>query len=147
MLASDIPERFPIPWANDADPSYIRQVPVAPPVEVGAACLELGFPPVNFEPVSTGGVPPFGQDINGVLNQISGWSRWVAAGAPTSYNSTFSTAVGGYPEGAYLASSVRLGTWWLSLVDDNTTDPDAGGANWLQITAQTADRSLYFGCF
>lgn len=145
MKAIDIPERFTIPWANDADPANIRQVPVAPPVELGAASIELGFPPLNFIPVSVGGIPPFGQDMNGVMNQISAWSRWVAAGAPTSYDATYATLIGGYPQGALLSAAALGGTWWLSLVDDNTTNPDTGGAGWMQIRQPTPDVLLFFG--
>lgn len=130
MQAADIPSRFPIPFGNSADPSNIHDVPETPSVTPGAASLELGFPPPNFLPVGAGGIPPFGNDVNGMFRQITQWSQWQAAGGSVTYDASFATSIGGYPAGAILSSAAVLGYFWLCLVDDNTTDPDAGGANW-----------------
>jgi hypothetical protein len=75
-------------------------------------------------------VPPFGQDMNGILNQISAWAQWDKAGGPVGYDATFSTAVGGYPAGAIISAAI-LGNFWFNTVDNNTTNPDTGGANWI----------------
>jgi hypothetical protein len=134
MKLSDLPTRFNIPFANSAGGGYVRTVPQDSQVGIqnGAASLTTGFPPLNFLPVGAGGVPPFGQDMNGILKQITLWNRWQAAGGLATYSSDFSTAVGGYPKNAVLmaASEAHL---WLNLVDDNTTNPDSGGANWLPL--------------
>lgn len=132
MLASDIPARFNIPFADAAGPGYIRPVPQASQIgiEDGAASLTDGFPPDTFTPVTAGGVPPFGQDFNGLLYQITAWNQWQAAGGPVRWDSTFSTAIGGYPQGATVMSAAVVGLFWLSLVDNNTSNPDTGGANW-----------------
>lgn len=134
MKIADIPARFNVPFANSAGGGYVRTIPEASQVGIqnGAASLETGFPPLNWLPVGAGGVPPFGQDMNGIIKQITQWSRWQGAGNATPYNSAFSTAVGGYPLGAIL-SSPTAGVLWLSTVDDNTSDPDAGGAGWTKI--------------
>lgn len=132
MLAADLPDRFPIPFADAAGPSYIRPIPEASQIgiEDGAASLTDGFPPDTFTPVTAGGVPPFGQDFNGLLNQITAWNRWQAMGGPVKYDGTFQTAIGGYPQGAVIMSASTVGLFWLSLVDNNTSNPDTGGANW-----------------
>ncbi len=126
MLRSAIPTRFQKAWAVNAAGAYIRTVPVTSQIGIqdGAASFETGFVPDNFTPVAGGGVPPFGQDFNGVFNEVTAWDQWYQAGAPISFDSTFSTAVGGYPQGAVVDSAVVLGKQWLSLVDSNTTDPD-----------------------
>ena len=131
MLASSIPSKFPIPWANSAGAGYVRTIPEASQIGItnGAASLTDGFPPLNFIQESAGGVPPFGQDENGILKQITQWLQWSQAGAPVVYDATFSSAIGGYPKGAVLQSAVG-GTWWLSTADNNASDPDMGGANW-----------------
>lgn len=129
MKASDIPTRFSEPFANDAGPSYIRVIP-ATTVDPAAASLELGFPPDTFTPVDAGGTPPDGRDFNGVLFQTTGWAQWLAAGGPIPWNSTFSTDIGGYPNGAIVQSAITAGTYWRCDADDNTTNPDVGGANW-----------------
>lgn len=145
MKIADVPSRFNIPFADAAGGGYIRPVPEASQIGItdGAASLTDGFPPLNFLPVGAGGVPPFGQDMNGLMKQVTEWSQWQAAGGTASYNSAFSTAIGGYPKNAVImgASGAYL---WQNLVDDNTSDPEAGGANW---TPLVSARTLQNGSF
>ena len=131
MLAAALPPFFNIPFANGAGASYIRPIPQASQIGVtpGAASLADGFPPLCFLPVSAGGVPPFGQDMNGILNEITANLQWLQAGGVPAYNAAFSAAIGGYPKGAVLASADGVG-FWLCAVDGNGSDPDTGGANW-----------------
>ena len=136
MQSSQIPSsKFQIPFANGAGSGYIRQVPVASQISItpGAASLTDGFPPLTFIAEGAGGIPPFGQDMNGILNEITAWIQWGNAGAPVSYDATFSAAIGGYPKGSLLTSAAG-GSWWLSMVENNTTDPDTGGAGWLYLS-------------
>ena len=135
MLASSVPNKFPIPFANSAGGSYTRNVPTASQIGIqnGAASLTDGFPPLCFQPVGSGGFPPFGQDFNGILKQITQWGQWQAAAGPIFYDSVFSAAIGGYPKGTLLQAAVGGGAFWLSTVDNNTSDPDTGGANWLTV--------------
>ncbi len=132
MQASQIPVKFQAAFGFGAGPSYIRRIPLLSQIgiQAGAASLTDGFPPVTFSPVGSGGTPPFGADFNGVLNQITLWNVWQAAGSPVAYDSGFSTAIGGYPQGALVAGA-SSGVVWLCLVDNNLTDPDTGGAGWL----------------
>jgi hypothetical protein len=132
MLASSIPTKFQIPFANSAPTTNINAIPQASQIgtTIGAASLTDGFPPVTLQPVGAGGVPPWGRDFNGLLNQITAWTRWQNAGGTVKFDSTFQTGIGGYPQGAVVASTVTLGLFWLSLVDNNTTNPDTGGAGW-----------------
>jgi len=136
MQASDIPTKFNIPFANSATPgTYKRPIPEAASPTAGVASLTEGFPPETFLPVGSGGTPPFGQDMNGILYEITQWSRWLQAGGTVTWDSAFSTAVGGYPAGAVVASATA-GLFWYSLVDNNTVNPDAGAsANWQALVA------------
>lgn len=137
MKLADVPARFPIPFANSAAPgTYKRTIPTASQIGIndGYASLTDGFPPLTFTPIASGGVPPFGQDMNGILYEVTLWNQWQAAGGPAMYNAGFASAIGGYPKGAFLASTTT-GLFWVSLVDDNTTDPDAGGAGWQPLIA------------
>lgn len=131
MKIADIPPKFSIPFGNAAGVGYIRDIPTTPTGVVGQASLQEGFPPANFNPVSAGGVPPFGQDMNGLLKQATGWNRWQATGAFPLYDPTFQTNIGGYPSNSCVASLVTTPLIWMSIVDDNTTNPDAGGAGWI----------------
>lgn len=133
MLSSQTPTKFQIPFANGAGAGFIRPIPQSSQIGIttGAASLVDGFPPVCFQPVGAGGTPPSGQDFNGVLNLLSAWSRWTAAGGPMYYDATFAAAVSGYPKGAVLQSTTTTGNFWISTVDGNTSNPDTGGANWI----------------
>lgn len=138
MSQSSVPPKFPIPWGNSAGSAYVRSIPT--PSQIGiqncAASLTDGFPPLTFVPSSAGGCPPFGQDFNGILKQVTQWNQWVQAGGPVFYDSAFASAIGGYPSGAKVASAVVPGNAWMSTADNNATNPDAGGANWVQDPGQ-----------
>lgn len=131
MLASQVPPNLNIPFANNAGAGFIRTIPQASQVGIiaGAASLTDGFPPQTFSPVVSGGIPPFGQDFNGILNWITAWMRWQQAGGTPSYNPAFSAAIVGYPLGAVLQNAAGNG-FWRSLVDGNLSNPDTGGAGW-----------------
>ena len=133
MQASNIPAKFQTPFGNAAGAGYIRAIPATQPTPGnGQASLATGFPPETFTPPDAGGYAPDGRDFNGLLEQITAWNQWQAAGGPLKWDSAFSTAIGGYPQGAVVASATTLGLFWLCLVDNNTTNPDTGGANWAQ---------------
>lgn len=135
MQLTQKPALITVPFANSAGPSYIRTIPVPSQIsiEAGAASWTDGFPPLNFTPVEGGGVPPFGQDMNGVLNNISAALRWQEAGGGAYYDSAFSTAIGGYPNKAVLVKADNTG-FWANTVDNNLTNPDTGGAGWVTVT-------------
>lgn len=131
MKFSSIPLKFVLPWATDAAGAFIRQVPVASQIgiQAGAASYTDGFVPDNFTQIAAGGVPPFGQDMNGVIKPVTAWLRWYNAGGAIKYDAAFATDtnVGGYPQGAVVMSNVVPGNTFMSLVDNNTQDPDADG--------------------
>ena len=136
MLVSSIPSKLNIPWANGASGGYVHTIPQASQISItpGAASLTDGFPPLNFmDPVLAGGIPPSGADMNGILRQITQGLQWLQAGGLPKYDSTFSTAIGGYPNGSVLVNAAGTG-FWISTVDNNATNPDASGAGWSAIT-------------
>lgn len=130
MQQSDIPSKSPLVFGQGATGSYIRTVPQTT-VDPGAASFTLGFPPQTFTDEGAGGTPPDGRDFNGILNHLSAWTRWFMAGGTAPYDSTFQTAIGGYPRNCVVGSLTNPGRSWRSLVDNNTTNPDSGGANWI----------------
>jgi hypothetical protein len=142
MKAANIPAKFALPFAENATSGYIRTIPTTT-VDPNAASLSLGFPPNTAVPVAAGGTPPNIEDFNGVLNQTSAWDQWFSAGAPVFYDGTFSTAIGGYPKGTVLSNVSTNGAFWISTVDDNTTNPDTGGANWSGYTLTGLGTAAY----
>lgn len=136
MRDTDTPIKLPAIWANGAGGSYITY-PVPTPSQIsitnGAASFYDGFPPNTFVPLAGGGAGPFGKDFNGVLKQMTAGVQWLQAGAPLFYDAAFSAAIGGYPRGTILSAANLFGICWLSVIDNNTTDPDTGGSGWFAI--------------
>ena len=144
MNLSDMPPRFPIPFANNAGASYIRSIPQAHQTATGTdapASLEDGFPPECFQPEASGGIPPNGKDFNGILNWLSAVVQWSQAGGPALYDSAFSSANGGYPKNAILASASTAGLLYVSMIDNNTANPDSNATNWRTIGGNRRDIS------
>jgi len=129
MRASDIPASLQTPWASSAGPGYVRPIPQTSPGGNGAS-WPLGFPPATFLPLGAGGIPPDGRDENGVLNYITAFQQAQQAGFFPVYNAMFAGYIGGYPQNAILRSADGHGLW-RSTADNNSTDPDTGGANWV----------------
>lgn len=132
MQSTDIPYKIPTPWASGASSTYVQDPIPVPSQTGGRASFNDGFPSPNFVPILSGGVPPWGKDANGILLETTRWLRWIqAGGAPVTYDSTFQTAVGGYPLGAVVMSAITAGSMWLCTAENNTTNPDAAGAGWV----------------
>lgn len=129
MQSSDSPNKVALPFANAGGRVSI---PVASLIGVidGAASMTDGFPPLTRTPPSAGGIPPNGLEMNGILFLLSAGIWWLQAGGTAKWDSAFSTAIGGYPLGAVVQSADNSG-WWRSTAENNTTNPDAGGANWV----------------
>ena len=91
-----------------------------------------GFPPVTMEPYGAGGVPPAGQDFNGIYYELSAVLIWANCGGQFKFDSAFASAVG-YPAGAVLSSN----DWshsFICLLDGTVTDPNTAinvdGLHW-----------------
>lgn len=132
MLISGIPYKFQFVWGQNATSGFVTD-PIPATTGSGiAASQSLGFPPATAQPTGGGGTPPDIDDFNGAYKYVTEWAQWQQAGAPVAYDGTFQTNVSGYPAGAILASATVFAKYWLSLVDNNITDPDTGGSGWVQ---------------
>lgn len=133
MLNTSIPPKFTTPWASGAGATYRRFPPVSAAGPV--ASQTLGFPPATAVDPAAGGTPPNIADMNGVLFHYAQWLQWLQAGAPVPFDATFAAAIGGYPRGAIVPSTVTVGKNWVSLVDANNTNPDSPQSqNWADQT-------------
>ena len=122
------------------DGSKTYPVPVASQIGItpGAASFTDGFPPLTRTALGAGGIPPSGEDMNGILYQITQLLAWSCSGGFYQYNSTQSAAIGGYPVGAILQSSDGA-SLWLNLTANNTGNPDSGSSTgWLPLASLSA---------
>ncbi|HDC4367559.1 TPA: tail fiber protein [Enterobacter cloacae] len=90
----------------------------------GIATFDKGFPEITMQPLSAGGIPPSGKDMNGVLYSTTIQQQWQNAGMTYPFSQDFSDAVSGYPKGAIVPSSVYTGQW-LNLNEANGTSPES----------------------
>jgi hypothetical protein len=95
----------------------------------GNAGYDAGFGAINMTPKTAGGIPPFGQDFNGIFYDVTLALQFLEAGGSFPFNSTFATAVGGYPIGAVVSRTDGSGLW-RNTVANNTTNPETFGAGW-----------------
>lgn len=99
----------------------------------GAASFDAGFPALTMTAPTSGGVPPSGADVNGILNMVSAYCAALQAGQmPPTFNSSVASAIAGYAIGAVLAKANGAGLW-LNTTAANSTNPDTGGAGWYSV--------------
>ena len=140
MNLTDAPGYTPVPFANAGTKNAIP-TPSQITIKPGAASFTDGFPPVTFQPLGSGGVPPFGADFNGILYDLSSAQRWQQAGGVYGFDPTFASGIGGYPKGAMLKRADNLG-YWLNTADANSANPDTGGAGWIAVRANAGSTSI-----
>ena len=104
--------------------------------------IENGFPVITSLPVGSGGLNPARVDFNGVFSAITRVLRWLNIGGLFTWIDL--TSRGGYPIGARVRKAGLPGCW-INLVDNNTTNPDFGGANWGSdvVASGTGDDALW----
>lgn len=107
-------------------------VPVASQVGVlvGAASFEDGFPAATMTDPEAGGIPPYGQDMNGLGYMLSVYCALMQAGQIVPFNAAAVAAFVGYAVGAKIASVATPGRVWTNYVDGNTADPDVDLTGW-----------------
>lgn len=138
MSGQPTPSRIVEAFAVSAGASYITSpFPAASQIGVtpGAASLADGFPPLCFLDPADGGVLPSGADFNGILNLISSWAAYLAAGQQPRFDSTLATAMGGYAVGARVQSGVNPKQIFTNTLNGNTNDPDSVITGWISSVA------------
>jgi|ERR1700733_8435867 len=119
-----IPAAFAV-GASGGNINYpIPQTPPGSPANL--ASWNNGFPADTMEPVGSGGLPPFGQDFNGVLYSITQHIMSLQMGQPYGFSAALSADYGGYALGA-LAGMASGNGLWLNTINANTTNPDTAG--------------------
>jgi len=135
MNNSTPPVKIYTAFAQNATAGYITAVPQTTAVP-GAFSWSVGSGPETFIPPGSGGTAPLGDYFNGLMFQVTDNLRWVQAGGWFKYDATFATNIGGYPNQAIILKDDASG-FYVSTVDNNTSNPNTGGANWTVMTPNT----------
>ena len=132
-MGAPVPAFIPEPFAVAASSVNINfPIPATPPSLPNGACWEFGFPPITMQPEASGGLPPFGQDFNGILFTLSSHLYALQAGQPYLFSSAIAGAISGYETGALVGMADGSGLW-LNESIGNATDPDndSSAAGWI----------------
>ncbi|HGW3687135.1 TPA: hypothetical protein ACNHZZ_001435 [Proteus mirabilis] len=87
-------------------------------MESNQATWDQGFGQITMLPVSAGGLPPKGQDFNGILNQMCETIVHISKGGAFKFSADYATAINGYPKGAILQSEDEK-KYYQSIIDNN----------------------------
>ena len=128
-MSLSTPSKIAVPFANGGSKNSIPVLSQTGTVPNGASYTD-GFPALTMTIKSAGGLPPRGQDMNGILYDITNTLRYTQAGGLYPYDLTFAGTVGGYPQGSMVQASDGTGAW-LNTVANNTSNPESFGAGWL----------------
>ena len=70
MQSTSIPRKTTVAFAENADSNYSNELNDYTTQE-GKASYSQGFPPKTMTPTYKCGIPPLGQDMNGILHDLS----------------------------------------------------------------------------
>jgi len=120
------------PFASGTGPNFGGKNAIPTASASPAASFADGFPNVTMLPLLAGGVPPSGQDMNGILNAITQHTCWVNAGGQYKFSSTLAAAIGGYALGALLLLNDNQ-TVVRCVSAGNSNDPNSNMAGWMLV--------------
>lgn len=138
------PKLITKPFADDALPSYVNEIPKENPAGAPEqnASWALGFPPITMTGINDGGLPPNGEDMNGVLRAITQHNLFIGGGGVYEFTDEYITQVGGYSKGAVLVSNDKTALW-MSTQNNNTQNFNgATKTQWRRIAFTELDSTL-----
>lgn len=138
------PKLITKPFADDALPGYVNEIPKENPVGAPEqnASWAAGFPPITMTDIDDGGLPPNGEDMNGVLRAITKHNLFIGGGGVYEFTDDYITEVGGYSKGAVLVSDDKTALW-MSIQDNNTQNFNgATKTQWRRIAFTELDSTL-----
>lgn len=123
------PSKFITPWAESG---LKNPIPADSDPVTGRAGFDQGFSAINMTPKESGGIPPFGQDFNGIFFDITSVLRYMQTGGRPTFSPELSTAIGGYPKGAVVMGDDGVAAF-QNATDSNASNPNSGGSGWVRI--------------
>ncbi|MCH5277772.1 MAG: hypothetical protein J1E80_08065, partial [Desulfovibrionaceae bacterium] len=110
------PTPIPMPFAQNGNKNDIPEQ--SPGASEPNASWSAGFPPITMYPREAGGLPPMGQDFNGILNALSQQAFWRQSGGMAEWSADLD-----YPVPALVVGSD--GKYYTSL---QASGPSGAGA-------------------
>lgn len=114
-------------WSNTANAPLPPDTQAVP--NSGRTSLALGFPPECSKSIAEGGVPPYGQDVNGILRQITANLEWYSRGGQFAWDASRS-----YDTPAIVFYS---GAFYLALKSSTNQTPSTNSSYWRKILDYT----------
>lgn len=121
------PGKILTPWAEFG---LKNSIPLTANPVTGRAGFDQGFSAINMTAREAGGIPPFGQDFNGIFYEVTSILRYMQAGGRPTFDAEFADKIGGYPKGATILGSDGSSVF-SSTIDNNLSNPNTGGAGWV----------------
>ena len=115
-------------WASDGLKNSIPDTRSGGMPLEGATYTD-GFPSITMTPIATGGKPPSGKDMNGILYELSAHIVWQNQGGRYKYDATLANAIGGYSKGCVVLNDAG-DTEYISTVDRNKNNPNTNKSGW-----------------
>ena len=150
MQSTDIIQPLPLisPIATDGLKNSIPDAATG----TNNASIEEGFPQITMQAPANGGLPPFGQDFNGLFYTVSSLNCFLQNGGYITFSQAVSDKIGGYPSGAILDYIDSTGAYSKvqSLIDNNTnnfvaTPSFIDGVNWKQLEVSISAATFEIG--
>lgn len=120
------PAKIITPWA---DTGSKNSIPQNANNATGGAGYDKGFPDITMTPPEAGGIPPAGQDFNGVLYEVTDILRYMQAGGRPTFSAALAANIGGYLKGSVIAGDDPLISY-KNMISDNSSNPNLGGGGW-----------------
>lgn len=125
MKQSDFPKKHSVSFGTDGWRLAIKDEIIP---DSNNASYPEGFPPPTQIPLTQGGSPPKGRNINQILYELSDILRAFSAGMPSYYDSDFSSKINGYPISAVVAGDDDI--LYISLFNNNIDKPEKDSDKW-----------------
>lgn len=121
-----MPKLLTTPFAID---SQLRtDIQESQGAESNSATYRLGFPEETMRKIALGGKPPKGEDMNGILYDLSDNIVYQTQGGRYKFDLNYATKIGGYPQNAIL--QLDDGSEVLSTIPSNTANPNTDMTGW-----------------
>jgi hypothetical protein len=141
MSGQPLPTKLVEPFAKNAPVGSVaggKTVPFPVPSQIplgqpGEASLDDGFTVLNMTPLTSGGLPMSGPNLNGILYLYGTLVAAVSAGqAFYPFDATYAATLpgAGYAVGAILCGVANPLALYMNTLDGNATDPEVDATHW-----------------